>query len=166
MVLLGLLPVLGRVVAAVPMSVLGGAGLVLFATVTASGIRTLGQVDYKNNMNLIIVATSIAFGLLPIAAPTFYDAFPSWFVTIFNSGISSAAIVAILLNLLFNHLKKGNPENPSVFAAGHARLVTPEVLQCLEDGDRCVDGKLIDAAGQEVPITGQIPKASSLAMEH
>ncbi|CAI3805567.1 Uric acid transporter UacT [Pseudomonas sp. MM223] len=87
LVTLGLLPVMGRLVAAVPTAVLGGAGLVLFGTVAASGIRTLAQVDYRNNMNLIIVATSIGFGMIPIAAPGFYHHFPTWFETIFHSGI-------------------------------------------------------------------------------
>jgi xanthine permease len=134
LVILGLLPVLGRVVAAVPTPVLGGAGVVLFGTVAASGIRTLSKVEYRNNMNLIIVAASIGFGMIPIAAPAFYDQFPSWFSTIFHSGISSAAIMAILLNLLFNHLKAGNSENQSVFVAGTGRVVKEEELQCLADG--------------------------------
>ncbi|MFP3500073.1 solute carrier family 23 protein, partial [Pseudomonas sp. SIMBA_059] len=82
---------------------LGGAGIVLFGTVAASGIRTLSKVSYKNNVNLIIVAASLGFGMIPIAAPTFYHHFPNWFETIFHSGISSAAIMAILLNLIFNH---------------------------------------------------------------
>ena len=129
LVVLGLLPVLGRVVAAVPTPVLGGAGVVLFGTVAASGIRTLSKVEYQNNMNLIIVAASIGFGMIPIAAPAFYDQFPSWFSTIFHSGISSAAVMAILLNLLFNHLKAGNSENQSVFVAGTGRMVTEEDLQ-------------------------------------
>ena len=157
LVILGVLPIMGRIVAAVPTPVLGGAGIVLFGTVAASGIRTLANVEYKNNMNLVIVATSIGAGIIPIAAPTFYDQFPTWFATIFHSGISSAAVVAILLNLLFNHLKTGNPENPSVFAAGTGRIITAEVLQCLQDGDHCENGKLIDANGNEIPITGQIP---------
>ncbi|WP_287932895.1 nucleobase:cation symporter-2 family protein [Arthrobacter sp.] len=152
LVLLGILPIMGRVVAAVPTPVLGGAGIVLFGTVAASGIRTLSTVSYKNNMNLIIVATSLAFGVIPIAAPTFYDQFPDWFRTIFESGISSAAVVAILLNLLFNHFKFGNPDNPSVFAAGTDRLIPAEVVDCLEHGDHWEDGKLLDAEGKEVPI--------------
>ena len=152
LVILGLLPVLGRVVAAVPTPVLGGAGVVLFGTVAASGIRTLSKVEYRNNMNLIIVAASIGFGMIPIAAPAFYDQFPSWFSTIFHSGISSAAVMAILLNLLFNHLKAGNSENQSVFVAGTERIVTEEDLQCLADGDRFEGGKLIDCDGKEVPI--------------
>ncbi len=115
---LGLLPVIGRFIAAVPTAVLGGAGLVLFGTVAASGIRTLARVDYENNMNLIIVATSVGFGMIPIAAPHFYAHFPAWVATIFHSGISSAAIMAITLNLMFNHLTVGNSDRQSVFVAG------------------------------------------------
>jgi len=126
LVILGLLPILGRVVAAVPTSVLGGAGIVLFGTVAASGIRTLAQVNYKNNMNLVIVATSLGFGMIPIAAPTFYDKFPTWFGTIFHSGISSAAVMAILMNILFNHIKAGTPDEPSVFAKAPARAASEE----------------------------------------
>jgi len=152
LVTLGLLPVMGRLVAAVPTAVLGGAGLVLFGTVAASGIRTLAQVDYRNNMNLIIVATSIGFGMIPIAAPTFYHHFPSWFETIFHSGISSAAIMAILLNLLFNHLRAGNSDQQSVFVAASDRTVRYRDIACLNDGDFVRDGKLFDCEGKEVPI--------------
>ncbi|MFE4194627.1 nucleobase:cation symporter-2 family protein [Paenarthrobacter sp. NPDC056912] len=160
LVVLGLLPILGRVVAAVPTPVLGGAGVVLFGTVAASGIRTLAKVEYKNNMNLIIVAASIGFGMIPIAAPKFYDQFPSWFSTIFHSGISSAAVMAILLNILFNHFKAGNSDNQSVFVAGTDRIVSEEDIKCLSEGDRFENGKLIDAEGKEVPL-----KTSS-ASEH
>jgi NCS2 family nucleobase:cation symporter-2 len=159
LVILGLLPVLGRVVAAVPTPVLGGAGVVLFGTVAASGIRTLAKVEYRNNMNLIIVAASIGFGMIPIAAPAFYDKFPSWFGTIFHSGISSAAVMAILLNLLFNHLKAGNSENQSVFVAGTGRVVREEDLKCLAHGDRFEDGKLIDCDGKEVPVESSSSKS-------
>ena len=166
LVVLGVLPIMGRVVAAVPTPVLGGAGIVLFGTVAASGIRSLANVDYKNNMNLVIVATSIGAGIIPIAAPTFYDEFPKWFATIFHSGISSAAVVAILLNLLFNHLKAGNPENPSVFAAGTDRQVSAEVLLHLQHGDHLENGKLIDAEGKEVPCSGEIPLTPKAPPSH
>lgn len=151
LVTLGLLPVMGRVVAAVPMSVLGGAGVVLFGTVAASGIRTLAKVDYEGNMNLIIVATSVGFGMIPIAAPSFYHHFPSWFETIFHSGISSAAIMAILLNLLFNHMKMGNIEGQNVIAEGINRMVEPKDIAKLKHGDHFVEGKLYNADGEEIP---------------
>lgn len=152
LVLLGLLPMLGAIIAAVPAVVLGGAGLILFGTVAASGIRSLAAVNYDNNMNLIIVAVSVGLGIVPMAAPTFYDAFPSWFQTIFHSGISAAAISAVLLNLLFNHLSWGTPQNPSVFAAGTNRQIKREVVDALEEGDFCENGKVLDANGDEVPI--------------
>ncbi len=152
MLLLGLLPVLGRIVAAIPMPVLGGAGIVLFGTVTASGIRTLSKVSYRDNMNLIIVATSITFGVLPVVNEGIYSKFPAWFQVIFDSGISSAAIMAVLLNLLFNVFSFGTPKDPSVFAAAPTRQIPVQVIECLEEGDRCVDGKIVDAEDNEVVL--------------
>jgi xanthine permease len=158
LVTLGLLPVLGRVVAAVPPPVLGGAGIVLFGSVAASGIRTLAKVDFGNGANLIIVATSLGFGMLPIAVPEIYANFPAWFETIFHSGISSAAVMAILLNILFNEFRTGNPPRGtgSVFAQAPVRAVRYESLEHLQDhlqeGDTVKDGKLVDCEGNEVPV--------------
>lgn len=152
LVVLGVLPVLGRVAAAIPMPVLGGAGIVLFGTVAASGIRTLSKVDYKNNMNLIIVAASLAFGLLPIVKTDIYKQFPAWFDVIFHSGISSAAIMAVLLNIIFNELKFGSSKNSSVFVAAPPRMVREDEIDALEDGDTFVGGKLFDTHGTEIPI--------------
>ena len=152
LVVLGLLPVLGRVVAAVPAPVLGGAGIVLFGTVAASGIRTLASVKY-DGLNLVVVAASIAFGCLPIVSPNFYDGFPAWFSTIFASGISSATLMAVVLNLLFNELKFGTPKtDASVFAAAPPRVVCQDDICGLVDGDRYTDGALIDREGYEVPV--------------
>lgn len=105
LVILGLLPVMGYFIAAIPVPVLGGAGLVLFGTVAASGIRTLAKIDYNEQKNLIIVATSIAAGMIPIIDASFYAHFPQWVQTLFHSGISSTCLMAILLNILFNHVR-------------------------------------------------------------
>lgn len=118
LLLLGLLPVVGAVVAAIPYPVLGGAGIVLFGSVAASGIRTLSRVDYDDNLNMVIVSVAIAVGIIPIAAPTFWDAFPDWFGVIMHSGISATAVVAVVMNLLFNEITAGNKPGASVFAAG------------------------------------------------
>lgn len=152
LITLGLLPVMGRVIAGVPPSVLGGAGIVLFGTVAASGIRTLSKVDYQNNVNLIIVATSIGFGMIPIAAPEFYHHFPAWFETIFHSGISSAALMAIVLNLMFNEFKGGNSDQMSVFAEGTERIIRHHQIAELHEGDYVLNGKLHDAEGNEVKV--------------
>ena len=157
LVVLGLLPILGRVVAAVPMPVLGGAGIVLFGTVAASGIRTLSKVKYQGTPNLVIVSTAIGVGMLPIAAPNIYAGFPTWFETIFHSGISSAAVAAVLLNILFNEIKLGNPPKGegSVFTAAPPRYVRIESLEHLQgslrEGDTIKNGRLMDAEGKEIP---------------
>ena len=95
---------------------LGGAGLALFGSVAASGIRTLSKVNYDGNNNLVIVAVSIAFGVLPSLLPPipgyipggFWGQFPHGIGLVLESGISSAAIVAFLLNLFFNVLGGGD----------------------------------------------------------
>ncbi|MGQ7788920.1 nucleobase:cation symporter-2 family protein [Nesterenkonia sp. K-15-9-6] len=152
MIALGALPILGQVIAAIPMPVLGGAGIVLFGTVAGSGIRNLKGVSYEGNMNLIIVSASLGFAMIPVVREDFYHSFPAWFQTIFHSGISSAAIMAVLLNILFNELKAGNSENPSVFAAKPVRILSPSDLRDLRDGDVFIDGKFVDCDGEEIPL--------------
>ncbi|WP_460689893.1 nucleobase:cation symporter-2 family protein [Nesterenkonia suensis] len=152
MVALGALPILGQVIAAIPMPVLGGAGIVLFGTVAGSGIRNLKGVDYQGNMNLIIVSASLGFAMIPVVREDFYHAFPAWFQTIFHSGISSAAIMAVLLNILFNELSFGNSKNPSVFAAKPVRILSPTDLRDLREGDVFIDGKFVDCDGEEIPL--------------
>lgn len=152
MALLGVLPILGEVVAAVPLPVLGGAGMILFGTVAGSGIRNLKSVSYDGNMNLIIVSASLAFAMIPVVETNFYQAFPEWWQTIFHSGISSAAFMAVLLNILFNELKFGNSKDPSVFAAKPVRILTPTNLLDLREGDVYRDGKFIDPDGDEIPV--------------
>ena len=105
LVVLGLVPKLGGVVAGLPIAVLGGAGVALFGTVAASGIRTLTKVRF-NNSNILVVALAIGVGMLPTVYPTIYDRFPSWFQTIFDSGISAGAITAVVLNLLLNSRRR------------------------------------------------------------
>lgn len=102
LVLLGLFPKLAAVVASIPLPVLGGAGLILFGTVAGAGIQTLSKVNLTDNRNLIIVAVSIALGVIPAALPEFYDGFPEGVRIVFESGITAASIAAIALNILFN----------------------------------------------------------------
>jgi len=123
---LGLLPKLGAIVASIPLAVLGGAGLALFGTVAASGIRALSRVDYEGNANLVIVAVALGMGVLPIAVPEFYDEFPAWFSTIFESGISAAAVTAVLLNLLFNVAGRDTADEGPIFSEAPPPGVTPE----------------------------------------
>ncbi len=103
LILLGLCPVAAALIATVPQPVLGGAGVVLFGSVAASGIRTLARADLGNDDNIVIVAVSLAVGLVPVAAPDFYHVLPGSARIILDSGISTGCATAVLLNLVFHH---------------------------------------------------------------
>ena len=103
LVFLGLLPKLGRLAAAIPQPVLGGAGLVMFGMVAANGIRILSTVDFRARPNdLFIVAVSIASGLIPTLSPSLFQHLPAWISPITHTGVVLGSIVAFLLNLFFN----------------------------------------------------------------
>lgn len=97
--LLGLFPKFATVIAIMPNPVLGGAGLVMFGIVAASGIKTLSTVRLTNR-NLIIIAVSIGLGLGTTFRPEFLQSLPEILQSIFSSGISTGTIIAFLLNLL------------------------------------------------------------------
>ena len=103
MVVLGLLPKMAALVESVPTFVLGGAGLVMFGMVAATGIRILANVDFKGNRNnLYIVAISIGFGLVPLVAPRWSQQMSHALHPLLESGILLTALSAVLLNLYFN----------------------------------------------------------------
>ncbi|MGL6108780.1 MAG: nucleobase:cation symporter-2 family protein, partial [Rubrivivax sp.] len=106
MIFLGTLPKMAAFVEAIPQFVLGGAGLVMFGMVAATGIRILSTVDYKNNRhNLYIVALAIGFGLIPLVAPRWTQQMAHGLHPLLESGILLTAVAAVLLNLFFNGAK-------------------------------------------------------------
>jgi xanthine permease len=108
MVVMGLVPKLGALAEAIPTFVLGGAGIVMFGMVAATGIRILSDIDYKTSrFNLYIVALSVGFGLIPLVAPDFFkkvDAAVPSLIPLLHSGILLTALVAVVLNVFFNGL--------------------------------------------------------------
>ena len=131
LILLGLTPKMGAIVEGIPQPVLGGAGIALFGMVAASGVRTLSSVRF-NNRNILVVAISLGIAMIPIVRSSFYNAFPDWFQTIFTSGISAGAIVAIALNLLLNSDKQRaiyEAEETEGVSAHDAVRETPQVHQ-------------------------------------
>jgi OHCU decarboxylase len=102
MIVLGLFPKIAAIVASMPAAVLGGAAIVMFGTVAVIGIQTLSRVDFHDDRNVIVVAVSLGFALIPVAFPTFYSHFGKDVQTIVGSGITMGAFSAILLNLFLN----------------------------------------------------------------
>ncbi|MEV0089088.1 nucleobase:cation symporter-2 family protein [Saccharopolyspora sp. NPDC050642] len=102
LVLIGLLPKLGAAVASLPGPVLGGVGVVMFGTVGAIGVKIMAQADLGQARNILIVAVSFGFGLLPVGAPEFYANLPGVLQPVLSSGIAAGGIAAFLLNLVLN----------------------------------------------------------------
>jgi len=103
LLVLGLTPKLAALVEAVPTFVLGGAGIVMFGMVAATGIRILSNVDYTTKrQNLFIVAISVGAGMIPLVSDKFFQFMPSALAPLLHSGILLAAIAAFLLNLYYN----------------------------------------------------------------
>ncbi|MDO5631712.1 MAG: nucleobase:cation symporter-2 family protein [Paracoccus sp. (in: a-proteobacteria)] len=103
MIVLGLIPKMGALVESLPTTVLGGAGLVMFGMVAATGVRILGRVDFAGNRhNLFIVAISVGMAMIPLVAPNFKQWLPHVIHPLIHSGILLAAISAVLLNWFYN----------------------------------------------------------------
>ena len=121
MLLLGLLPKVAHVAASIPQSVLGGAGIVMFGMVAATGIRILATVDYERNRgNAVIVAVSIGVGMIPLVAPTLFRAAPEMARTLLDSGILLASITAVGLNPFFNGSQPATGHGAPVVVSDHA----------------------------------------------
>ncbi|MCF7547626.1 2-oxo-4-hydroxy-4-carboxy-5-ureidoimidazoline decarboxylase [Pseudonocardia sp. WMMC193] len=107
MIVIGLIPKAGAVVASIPHPVLGGAALAMFATVAVVGVQTLSRVDFHDHRNVVIVGTSLGLAMFVTAQPDVAKALPGWAQIIFGSGITLGSITAILLNVVFHHVGRG-----------------------------------------------------------
>lgn len=112
MIILGILPKAGAVVASIPGPVIGGASLAMFANVAVVGIQTLSKVDMRDHRNAVIVSTSIGLAMLVTLKPDLASLMPSWLQIIFGSGVTIGALIAFILNLLFFHA--GKQDGPDV----------------------------------------------------
>ncbi len=105
LIVLGLVPKMGALVEALPTTVLGGAGLVMFGMVAATGIRILASgVDFAGNRhNLFIVAVSLGFGMIPLVAAGLQDVDAAFDPSADRFRYpADDAISAVVLNAFFN----------------------------------------------------------------
>jgi OHCU decarboxylase len=112
MIVIGLIPKAGAIVASIPHPVLGGAALAMFATVAVVGIQTLSRVDFHDHRNVVIVGTALGLAVYVTVQPDVAKAVPGWAQIIFGSGITLGSLVAILLNYVFHHV--GPSRGPAV----------------------------------------------------
>ena len=69
LILCGLIPKIGAVIASMPLPVLGGGVIVMFGMVAAAGLNVLTEVK-MNRRNMVIIAVSLAAGLGLNLVPT------------------------------------------------------------------------------------------------
>lgn len=105
-IILGFLGKFTALVQTIPNPVLGGISLLLYGFIAVNGLKVLiqNQVDFGKNKNIIVASSMLVLGLGG-AIITFKT---SGSMTIPFSGMSLAAIVGILLNLLLPNEKENN----------------------------------------------------------
>ncbi|WP_339488822.1 nucleobase:cation symporter-2 family protein [Pseudomonas sp. EL_65y_Pfl2_R95] len=97
LVLLGLFPSVAGIIQAVPEPVLGGAALVMFGAVAASGINILASTQLDRRA-LLIISVSLALGLGVSQVPEFLAHMPAALRNVLESGVATGGISALLLN--------------------------------------------------------------------
>ena len=97
LVLLGLFPAVAGIIQAVPEPVLGGAALVMFGAVAASGINILAGIQLDRRA-LLIIAVSLALGLGVSQVPEFLTHMPAALRDVLNSGVATGGLCALIMN--------------------------------------------------------------------
>ncbi|MHC5305660.1 uracil-xanthine permease family protein [Bartonella sp. LJL80] len=104
LIVMGLFPKIAALIQAMPEPVLGGAAMIMFGSVAASGINILSAVKLDRRA-LLIIAIALAVGVGVPQVPDFVSHLPVWIADIMKSGLAAGGITAIVLNLLL-------PETP------------------------------------------------------
>jgi len=102
MILMGLFPKLGAIIATIPRPVLGGCAIIMFGMTTVAGIQELSRVKFEGTRNAIVVATSVSVGVLPMAFPALFQHVDGPVKLVLESGIFLGGLTAVLLNALLN----------------------------------------------------------------
>jgi len=103
LILLGLFPKLGGIIAAMPESVIGGAAIIMFGLITAAGIKLISQSE-MNQRNLLILALSLSFGIGLSLLPQFVAHIPDFGIKLkllLTTGLIPAGLIAFTLNATF-----------------------------------------------------------------
>ncbi len=100
LILLGLFPKLGGVIAAMPDSVIGGAAIIMFGLIAGAGIKLISKTE-MNQRNILILALSLSFGIGLYAFPEFVAHIPDFGIKLkllLTTGLIPAGLLAFVLN--------------------------------------------------------------------
>ena len=100
LILLGLFPKLGGIIAAMPESVIGGAAIIMFGLITSAGIKLIARSE-MNQRNLLILGLSLSFGIGMSLLPQFVSHIPDFGISLkllLTTGLIPAGMLAFILN--------------------------------------------------------------------
>ena len=104
LILMGLFPKLGGVIASMPESVIGGAAIIMFGLITSAGVKLISRAE-MNQTNLLILGLSLSFGLGMSLLPQFVAHIPDFGISLkllLTTGLITAGILAFILNATLN----------------------------------------------------------------
>ncbi len=101
LLLLGLIPKVGVVVATIPPSVIGGGALIMFAMIFSSGLAIINRSVPMTRRNLLIIAAAMALGLGVEYRPDVLQHFPQMAQSLLRQGLVVGGLTGFLLNLVF-----------------------------------------------------------------
>ena len=100
MLLAGIFPIFGAVLATLPAAVLGGCTLMMFGSIVVSGLQMIGKCGYTSR-NMMIVALSLSVGIGFTQIPELFTIFPDLVQSIFAENcVAVVFVVALVLNLV------------------------------------------------------------------
>lgn len=122
-VFFGCFTIFGVAIATIPAAVIGGASIVLFGMIAASGLRSLvdGKVDFSDSKNLIVVSVILSVGLglgaMSLAGDiTGMNSLKIMIGSVEVSPLATATIIGIVLNLIIPSSNKGDDEPSPIMA--------------------------------------------------
>ena len=100
LIIAGIFPIFGAVLATLPSAVLGGCTIMMFGTIVVSGLQMIGKCGYSQR-NITIAALSLSIGLGFTQLPDLFAIFPSIVQSVFAENcVAVVFLTAIVLNLV------------------------------------------------------------------
>ncbi len=110
MVLAGIFPAVGAVLATLPDAVLGGCTIMMFGNIVVSGLQMIASCGFSQR-NITIAALSLSIGLGFTQVPDMFKIFPDIVYTVFAENcVAVVFLAAIILNLVMPN-EKSKKEN-------------------------------------------------------
>ena len=100
LLLAGIFPAFGAVLATLPEAVLGGCTIMMFGNIVISGLQMIGDCGFTQR-NITIAALSLSIGLGFTQVPEMFNIFPTLVRTIFAENcVAVVFLAAIIMNLI------------------------------------------------------------------